>query len=130
MDNKRQTLPSLTPSLFLSCLSLSFSPSHTHYQCRVRAWEQAKPIGLLWNQVLVFLTLAAKRRREGYCNHLAIFVRQSQPSYARSSERESMHSRHKGIVVILSPSQWCSSVQLLPSVFTCTWYMVTSASYR
>ena len=28
--------------------------------------------------------------------------------------RESTHSRHKGIVVMLSPAQWCSSVQLLP----------------
>ena len=38
-------------------------------------------------------------------------------NYNKGHVRESTHLRytkHKGIVVMLSPAQWCSSVQLLP----------------
>ena len=41
--------------------------------------------------------------------------------------KESTHSRYtrrKGIVVMLSPAQWCSSVQLLP---VCVYMALTSA---
>ena len=65
-----------------------------------------------------------------FCLSVRPSVRQLQPSYAKWSEgrlRASTHLRyagHKGIVVMLSPAQWCSSVQLLP---VCIYMTLTSA---
>ena len=85
---------------------------------------------LLW-WIVSFFNSRCKVWAEGCCNRLVIFVRPSiHPNppvlNSRGRLRESTHSRHKGIVVMLSPAQWCSSVQLLP---VCVYMAPTSATW-
>ena len=71
------------------------------------------------------LTLAAKHRQRVTAivwRFLSVCpsVRRNPPVLnGKGHLKENMHSRYtrqKGIVVMLSPAQWCSSVQLLPMV--------------
>ena len=88
-----------------------------------------------WHQLYSrFLTLATKRRRRDTAivwRFLSVrpSVRRNPPVLnGKGRLRESTHSRytwHKGIVVMLSPAQWCSSVQLLP---VCVYMAPTSST--
>ena len=85
--------------------------------------------------IIILLTLAAKHRwritaivwrflsvRPSVCPS----IRPNPPVLnGKGRLRESTHSRHKGIVVMLSPAQ-CSSVQLLP---VCVYMAPTSATW-